>query len=316
MKYCCSARPTAGPFDFHTHTCYSDGAPDQTPRTVCRLAKTEGGLAHLALTDHDWMLPRAEREALMDEFGLDVIPACELSAELVLDGRRHIIHIGGHWLSEEDPGLQEILRHNQAQDHESYVKEMLRLCLRCGLDPSREGVERSYQMILERNPHSHHLGKQAVTTLLCETGCVSSPQEAREKYLSAHGERLAYVPGEAFFHFAPFDMVLEAVNRTGLSTLNHLYYYRLERAEEDALVALFHRLGGQALETLYTGYSPAQQARLAGYCQAFGLLPNCGSDRHTGNQSFLAGPPALFQALRDRCLTLHGAQEDSPAQRS
>ena len=58
MKYCCSARPTAGPFDFHTHTCYSDGAPDQTPRTVCRLAKTEGGLAHLALTSADIGCPR------------------------------------------------------------------------------------------------------------------------------------------------------------------------------------------------------------------------------------------------------------------
>lgn len=159
MKYCCSARPTAGPFDFHTHTCYSDGAPDQTPRPSAVWPKRRVGWPTWPLTDHDWMLPRTEREALMDEFGLDVIPACELSAELVLDGRRHIIHIGGHWLSEEDPWLQEILRHNQAQDHESYVKEMLRLCLRCGLDPSREGVERSYQMILERNPHSHHLGQ-------------------------------------------------------------------------------------------------------------------------------------------------------------
>ena len=164
-------RPPAGTFDFHTHTCRSDGAPDQTPRTVCRLAKEQAGLTHLAITDHDWMLERAEREALAEEFDLDLIAACEFSAELILDGRRHIVHIGGHWLDEGDPALQAVIRYNQAQNYEGYVKEMLRQCLRYGLDPSGEGVERSYQMILDRNPQSHHLGKQAVCALLCETGC-------------------------------------------------------------------------------------------------------------------------------------------------
>ena len=206
-----------GSFDFHVHTCLSDGAAEQTPEEVCRQA-AEAGLTHMAITDHDWMLEREERIALSAAWGLDLIAGCEFSAGTFINGKPHIIHIGGHWLDEDDPKLWEVLRCNQQQDFEGYVKEMLSRCLRHGLDPSHEGVDRSYGMLLARNPNAHHLGKQAVTNLLFEPGCVASRQEARDKYLSAHGERLAYVPGEAFFHFAPLEAVMHAVNSSSLST--------------------------------------------------------------------------------------------------
>ena len=64
---------TGETYDGHVHTCLSDADPDQTPREVCRQARA-AGLAHLAITDHDFMLDREERLALEEEFDLDVIP--------------------------------------------------------------------------------------------------------------------------------------------------------------------------------------------------------------------------------------------------
>ena len=57
----------------------------------------------MAITDHDWMLEREERIALSAAWGLDLIAGCEFSAGTFINGKPHIIHIGGHWLDEDDP---------------------------------------------------------------------------------------------------------------------------------------------------------------------------------------------------------------------
>ena len=44
------------------------------------------------------------------------------------------------------------------------------------------------------------------------------------------------------------------------------------------------------------------------YCQRFGLLPNCGSDRHTAEKPFQQGDGDLFRRLRDRCMALRGGE--------
>ena len=236
---------TGETYDGHVHTCLSDADPDQTPREVCRQARA-AGLAHLAITDHDFMLDREERLALEEEFDLDVIPGCELSARTEISGIPHNVHIGGHWLNEQEPLLRQVLRVNQSQDFEAFRKEILRRCLRCGLDPGREGdVDRSYQMLLERNPQSNHYGRREVARLLAETGCVSSVREAQDQYLSAHGKRRAYVPGERYLRFAPLERVVEAIRASGgIATLNHLYAYRLRQEEEEARGGAWMGRGG------------------------------------------------------------------------
>ena len=300
---------TGETYDGHVHTCLSDADPDQTPREVCRQARA-AGLTHLAITDHDFMLDREERLALEEEFDLDVIPGCELSARTEISGIPHNVHIGGHWLNEQEPRLRQVLRVNQSQDFEAFRKEILRRCLRCGLDPGGEGdVDRSYQMLLERNPQSNHYGRREVARLLAETGCVSSVREAQDQYLSAHGKRRAYVPGERYLRFAPLEQVVEAIRASGgIATLNHLYAYRLRQEEEEALVRQFRDLGGQALEVVYSRYTPQQRERLMDYCQCFGLLPNCGSDRHAAEKPFQQGDGDLFRRLRDRCMALRGGE--------
>ena len=109
---------------------------------------------------------------------------------------------------------------------------------------------------------------------------------------------------------AALEQVLEAIRASGgIATLNHLYAYRLGREDEEALVRQFRDLGGQALEVVYSRYTPEQRERLMDYCQRFGLLPNCGSDRHTAEKPFQQGDGELFRRLRDTAepLTLKAA---------
>lgn len=294
-------------FDAHVHTHYSDAAPEQSPEEVCRAAK-EAGVEHLCITDHDRILPETRRQELCRTYDLDVIPGCEFSGEITLSsGRQVTAHVLGMWLPRENPPLflGAVLAWNQNQDFLGYSKAMLQKLLDLGIDPSGEGVNASFRMLRELNPHTRHWGKNAVAHLLVKTGYADSPQQAKDRWLSAFGQGLAYVPADRYCRYMSLkDAMIAAC--TGLSVLCHLYYYQLTLSEQEELIRRFKRMGGQALEVDYGGYSPEQQAELMGYCKKYDLLPVASSDRHEANEPFKLGDPAWFEALRDRCRQLHG----------
>lgn len=295
------------PFDFHVHTCMSDGNPDQTPDEVCRAAG-DAGIRRLSITDHDVMLPDQQRRDLAKKHRIDLVAGCEISCTWKVPGtdKKKVIHLGRHWGSAETPLIREVLRHNQSQDFEGYTKEMLSRLLKHGLDPSHEGVDRSYEMLRAANPDSLHLGKRAVANLLVATGCVASKDEVMDRYLGADGDRLAYVPTEEVMDFVPFEQAMAAANENALSTLNHLFYYGLEVDDRDALLQEFKDLGGQALEVVYTRYAHLKQVKLLGFCRKYGLLANAGSDRHDASRRFMGGPPELYTLLQIRRRQLFG----------
>jgi hypothetical protein len=294
-----------GPWDGHLHTCFSDADPEQTPEEVCRAAKA-AGLSSVAITDHDRMLPE-DRQALEQTCGLEVIPACEFSASAEIGGTPVILHIIGLWLPAGDRRVQAVLERNQHQDFEGYCKTVLTKLLRLGIDPSGDGVDASYAMLLAENPRSGHISRRAICELLAKTGYARTVREAADRYVSAFGDRLAYVPTERFYRYAPLEQVMEAAN-TGLSVLCHLYYYRLDDGRNETLLRTFRDLGGQGLEVEYGRYAPERRAALRRYCRDYGLLPSCGSDRHEADCDFERGDPRLLQDLRERCRELHGGE--------
>jgi len=85
-------------FDLHTHSIRSDG--HHTPRQVVELARAEG-LAGVALTDHDTSDGIAEALEAGEEFGIEVVPGTEFSAEL--GGRS--IHVLAYWHDHTEPAL-------------------------------------------------------------------------------------------------------------------------------------------------------------------------------------------------------------------
>ena len=295
-------------FDAHVHTCLSDAAPEQTPEEVCRAAKA-AGLGHLCITDHDRMFPEYLRRELAERWQLDIISGCEFSGAAALStGRAVTAHVLGLWLpSENKPlALPAVLSCNQVQDFPGYCKAMLQRLLDLGIDPSGRGVEASFELIRALNPHTLHYGKNAVAHLLVRTGFAATPQEAKDRWLSAFGARLAFVPSGDYCRYVDLNMAMAAAN-SGLSVLCHLYYYQLTPEEDEELIVRFRDLGGQALEVDYGFYTEEQKAALMGYCRKYGLLPVASSDRHEADHPFKLGDPRWFRALRDRCRELHGA---------
>ena len=83
--------------DLHTHSTCSDGS--MTPAELVRHAK-ESGLCAMALSDHDTVSGVDEAMATGREFGIEVIPAIELSAVSATE-----THILGYFIDPHAPEL-------------------------------------------------------------------------------------------------------------------------------------------------------------------------------------------------------------------
>lgn len=291
-------------FDFHVHSWLSDG--DHSPDEVCRAAKETIGLSHISLTDHDGILPEYERKKLAQKHDIDLISGCEISCLWTHPDTKQkvVIHLGGHWLVPHAPLLQQVLKHNQSQPYDTYVKEMLLRSGELGVGPAGvSAVDDAYEQIKAGHPHSKHLGKRAVAQFLVSSGYVETRQAAYE--LFAYGGP-AHVEATDHLHFVPFEEAMCAINRHGIPTLNHLFYYHMDDAGYVALLQDFKRLGGSGLEVVYPRYGRTQRMQLGWIAKEYDLIPNAGSDRHDNSRAFMQGPDNLYQRLQQRQLELHG----------
>ena len=292
-------------FDFHVHSHLSDADANQSPDAVCAAA-VQAGLNALSITDHDHLLCETRRRELARQYALELVPGCEVSCVWAPKGtsRRAIVHLGGHWLNSSDPTLRQIVAHNSAQPFDRYVLQMLRNVRSLGLDPGQgRSDDYVYERICAAHPHSVHHGKRDVALYLAANNVIPDRQFAYE--LLARGG-MAYVDPLSVLDFLPFEEAVPAIARHGLCTLNHLYYSHLDDLSNHALLRDFKRLGGAALEVLYPRYGANRQAELRRFCREYGLLANCGSDRHDASRPFLPGPARMYRLLRQRQLELHG----------
>ena len=291
-----------GPYDGHTHTIVSDG--HETLLGLCRMAAAMG-ISHLAISDHDFNLHPRKARVLSLMCGIDVIPAVELNVIHPVGDRKVLLHLGLLWVPTDDEELNALLRHNQELPQDVYPKAMLQNLYELGLDPSGEGVERSYEMLLERNPGCQYMGKGPVSDLLVETGQVSSREEVSKRYLGEHGERLAWVDKTQLFDFITLEQILTCLRRLNrerdtavISTLNHPFHYGLEPDVLKGVVADYARLGGHAVEVYYPKHDQTRENLLLDWCSEFGLVPNAGSDYHYDAHKLMCGDPQVFETLR------------------
>ena len=292
-------------FDFHVHTDRSDGDIGLCPEWVVEMAAKEG-IEHVGLTDHDCMIGREHRRKLAETYQIDVVNGCEVSCywKRPDTGEKVLIHLGGHWLDPDEDAIRQIREVHQGLNYEGYVKEMLFRCQKeLGLQPYGQDVDLLYERIKLLTPNAHHRGKRAVVALLVFGNCVED-RGVGYSLLSRGGP--AYVDPRDFLDFVPLEEAMAAINRTGLSTLNHIHYYHLDGRRNRELLRTVKDLGCQALEVEYTRYDKRQQARLLKMCEEYDLLPNAGSDRHDYTRHFMKGTGKHFLALQERQLELHG----------
>jgi 3',5'-nucleoside bisphosphate phosphatase len=250
--------------DLHTHSTASDGT--FPPREVVRLAQ-ERGLKAIALTDHDTIDGLQEAVAAGQEFGLEVIPGVEISAQY-FQGSMHIL---GYFLNYDNELLAQrlaVLKQARKDRNPQIIAKLNKL----GIPLTMEQVEAI--------SGGGQVGRPHIARALYQGGYVRSLQEAFDVYLGNHG--LAYV---SKFRFPPEEAIAMIRDVQGVPVLAHPFTLGLHTSETlRPLLEELMALGLAGLECYYPEHSPVQEALYLSLARDLGLLITGGSDFHGDNK--------------------------------
>lgn len=148
--------------DLHAHTTASDGT--FTPRELVACA-AEKRLAAVAITDHDTVEGAAHSAELEAEFGVEVVPGIEISAEYFGYG----IHILGYFIDPASPAMARVLDWviDERGRRNRQIIELMRA----------DGVNVSAGALAERWPGAV-IGRPHLAAALVETGCARACRRA------------------------------------------------------------------------------------------------------------------------------------------
>jgi predicted metal-dependent phosphoesterase TrpH len=170
--------------DLHTHSSYSDGS--LSPRQLVQLAKKQR-LRAIALTDHDTVAGVEEALAAGKEFGVEVVPGVEISAQYP-PGTMHIL---GYYIHASNPELLGALKKLQQARAARNPKIIERL--------QALGLEITINEVLDLS--AGQVGRPHIARALVNKGYVSSIDEAFSRYLKkgavAYAEKFRFPPAEA-----------------------------------------------------------------------------------------------------------------------
>jgi predicted metal-dependent phosphoesterase TrpH len=250
--------------DLHVHSSASDGS--FAPAEVVRRAK-EGGLAAMALTDHDTIDGVAEAVAAGQQYGVEIIPGVEVSAQYP-GGTMHIL---GLFIDYRNGRLDErlaVLKRARAERNPQIIAKLNGL----GIPLTLEQVERI--------SGGGQMGRPHIARALMEGGYVRTIQEAFDRYLGWH--RPAYV---SKFRFPREEAIAMIRDVQGIPVLSHPFTLGLGSAQ--ALKSLLQDLkavGLAGLEVYYSEHTPEQQALYLKLARELKLLITGGSDYHGDNK--------------------------------
>ncbi|MFA5110047.1 MAG: PHP domain-containing protein [Desulfobaccales bacterium] len=250
--------------DLHVHSTASDGS--FPPAEVVRQAKA-GGLAAMALTDHDTVDGLAEAVAAGDREGVEVIPGVEISAQCP-GGTMHILGLFVDY-------------HNGLLDQRLAVLKQARIDRNPQIIAKLNALNIPITMArVEEISGGGQVGRPHIARALMEAGYVSSIQQAFDIYLRMGGK--AYV---SKFRFPPAEALTMIREAKGIPVLAHPFTLGLGSAF--ALKNLLIELKGQGLagiEVFYSEHTPEQEALYLKLARELDLLVTGGSDYHGLNK--------------------------------
>jgi 3',5'-nucleoside bisphosphate phosphatase len=245
--------------DLHVHSTVSDGA--LAPRDLVRLA-AEVGLKAIALTDHDTVAGVPEALAAGREFGIEVIPGVEISAEYDAGA----CHILGYFIDPADGPLAELLvaaRQGRDLRNAEILQKLGDLGLPLAID---DMACRAADGVLTR---AHF------AAAMVEKGYVKTQNEAFDKYLGAgkpaYACRLRVTPEEA---------ILSIRRAGGLASLAHPRQLARGAAETDQWFEQWAAAGLEAIETESPDHTANYARRYRAAAARLGLLETGGTDWH------------------------------------
>ncbi len=250
--------------DLHTHSTASDGS--YTPAEVVRLAK-EGGLAAVALTDHDTIEGVAEAVAAGQELGVEVIPGVEISARFP-GGSMHIL---GLYIDYTNGHLDErlaVLKRARAERNPQIIAKLNAL-----------GIPITMAQV-EAISGGGQVGRPHIARALLEAGYVASIQQAFDIYLRKGGKAYA-----GKFRFPQEEAIAMIRDVQGIPVLAHPFTLGLGSAFAlRNLLLELKNLGLAGLEVYYSEHTPEQEALYLKLARELDLLITGGSDYHGANK--------------------------------
>jgi hypothetical protein len=186
--------------DLHLHTNFSDGtfSPERVVMEANRL-----GFAAIAITDHDILDGIEPALSAGDQYGVEIIPGVELSAES--DGEE--IHILGFCMDWRDRQFRQKLQ----EFRESRRTRAMRIVDKL----NQLGIDIEYDDVLKR-ADSTSIGRPHVATALVEKGHVATASEAFYRFLG--DDRPAYVAKQ---RLSPAEAITMILNVGGVPVLAH-----------------------------------------------------------------------------------------------
>lgn len=249
--------------DLHTHSTCSDGT--LSPARLVEEAQ-RCGLAAVALCDHNTVAGLPEFLAAAEGTLVEAVPGIELSTDW--NGRE--LHVLGLFLPPES--------------YAPLTRQMEDFCRRKDRSNAalvealgRAGYALDYAAIRAATPNGQ-VNRAHIAAALTREGYTASVKEAFQTLLAPrHGY---YVPPERIGVFEGIGL-LRALGATVV--LAHPFL-NLGEEELRQLLPAAVDAGLDAMETLYSTYSPEVAARAAVLAAEYGLKPSGGSDFHGENK--------------------------------
>lgn len=244
--------------DLHTHTIYSDGS--MSPEALIRHAKNSG-LAAAAVSDHDTADGVKEALATGKKYGIEVIPAIELSAKS--DTETHIL---GYFIDPDSPKLTEAM---------AYIREVrtIRLGETCGMLQNL-GIHVTLDEVREE-AKGGILCRAHIASIMTRKGYSESPKAAFQKWLNVGCP--AYSESQALTDTEAIELIRSA---GGDAYLAHLHLTKKPPEELDRFVRRLTENGLTGIEGYYTDYSPEMAAEYRALAVKYGLKLSGGTDFH------------------------------------
>lgn len=230
------------------------------PEELVRHAKNSG-LSAVAVSDHDTSDGIKEALAAGEKYGIEVIPAIELSAKS--DTETHIL---GYFIDPDSEALKNAVDYiRDVRTHR--IGETCIALQKYGIDVTLDEVkEISGGGILCRA----HVAK-----LMTDKGYSASPKDAFNKWLNVGCP--AYSDSQALSDTEAIDLIRKS---GGDAYLAHLHLTRKPHDELEAFVRRLAEEGLTGIEGYYTDYTPEMEREYRGIAAKYGLKLSGGTDFH------------------------------------
>ncbi len=244
--------------DLHTHTTCSDGS--MTPEELVRHA-ADSGLSAVAVSDHDTADGVKEALAAGQKYGIEVVPAIELSAKSNTE-----THILGYFIDPDSSKLAEAM---------AYIRDVrtIRLGETCvmlqnlGIDVTLDEVKAEAKGGILCRAH--------IAAIMTRKGYSESPKAAFQKWLNVGCP--AYSESQALTDVEAIDLIRSA---GGDAYLAHLHLTKKTPEELELFVKHLTENGLIGLEGYYTDYTPDMAAEYRALAAKYGLKLSGGTDFH------------------------------------